>query len=305
MKKIVITTSSFAEHDKEALKLLESKGFHVELNPFARKISTKELIELASDAHGLIAGTEIIDKEAIEQLQNMEVISRCGVGMDSLDVEAIKKRGIRLFNTPDGPTQPVAELTIGLMLSLLRNVTQSDKSIRNNIWKKQMGNLLWGKKVGIIGFGRIGQKVAQLLEPFNVQIAYYDLLEIKNNKNYIKKELGVLLKWSDMISIHLSFPVDQKPILGKKELMLMKKESWIVNLSRGNVIDEQSLEELLRTRNLAGAALDVFEKEPYNGPLCALDNVILTPHIGSYAREARINMELQSAQNLIKGFDLV
>jgi len=164
--------------------------------------------------------------------------------------------------------------------------TRMDKEMRAGIWKKRMGNLLKGKDVGIIGLGRIGKKTAKLLTPFGCVLSYYDMFLFQEFKDLkIKKlELDELLQKSDIITIHVSGKYDQ-PLLGTRELEMIKKGSWIVNVARGGVVDEKALFDALLDGRLAGAALDVFEEEPYDGPLKQLDNVILTPHIGSYARE--------------------
>ena len=203
-----------------------------------------------------------------------------------------------MFNTPDAQTLAVAELTIVLILSLLRKINQAVISIKNRKWEKKMGSLLCGKKVGIIGFGKIGRKVAELLKSFHCEIAYCDPFVGKNIlgcRNLPKEEL---LIWADIVSIHASA---KEKILGEEELKTMRKGAWLINVSRGNAINESALYRYLKKGHLSGAALDVFKQEPYSGPLRELDNVVLTPHIGSYAKEARIRMEKEAVDNLLKG----
>lgn len=302
MQKITITTTSFAKFDNQPQQLLENSGFDVVLNPHGRRLTADEVVELAADVVGIIAGTETLDKSVLEKLPLLKVISRCGVGMDNVDLEAAEKLNIKVFNTPFGPTLAVAELTVGLILDLLRKTTLMDREMRAGIWKKCMGNLLCDKRVGIIGFGRIGQKTGELLRTFGCEIGYYDSVMIVGFKDLrIKRiELDELLRESDIVTIHVSGKYE-KPLLGAKELEMMKKGTWLVNAARGGVVDEKALLSVLKDGRLAGAALDVFEKEPYNGPFKELDNVILTPHIGSYAKEARVEMEMQAAKNLIEG----
>jgi len=300
--KIAITTTSFAKFDDKPIQLLKDSGFEVVLNPHGRKLTCNEVIELASDAVGLIAGTESLDKATLEKLPLLKVISRCGVGMDNVDLEVATQLNIKVFNTPFGPTLAVAELTVGLILDLLRKVTVMDREMRAGVWKKRMGNLLNDKRVGIIGFGRIGQKTGELLKAFGCEIGYYDSLRIEGLEDLrIKRlEMDELLRESDIVTVHVSGKYE-KPLLGAEELDMMKDGAWLVNVARGGVIDEEALFNALKNERLAGAALDVFEKEPYNGRLKELDNVILTPHIGSYAKEARIEMEIQAAKNLVEG----
>ncbi len=216
-------------------------------------------------------------------------------------MEAASLLGIKVFNTPYGPTQSVAELTVGLMLDLLRRVTAMDRDVRRGTWKKRMGNLLNGKRVGIIGFGKIGQKVAGLLMPFGVELSYCDICACDCSLPASAMAMDELLPWADIVTLHCSAPQSCGALIRAEELSKMKKGSWLVNASRGGLIDEQALYNALKDGHLAGAALDVFDKEPYSGPLAGLDNVILTPHIGSYAKEGRIEMEIQAAENLLKG----
>jgi len=300
--KIVITTTSFAKFDNQPLQLLNNSGYEAVLNPYGRKLTGDEVVELAADAAGLIAGTESLDRSVLENLPCVRIISRCGVGMDNIDLGAAAELNIKVVNTPFGPTLAVAELAVGLILDLLRKSTRMDREMRACVWKKRMGNLLNGKKVGIIGFGRIGKKTAELLMAFGCKLSYYDNARIQGYKDLRIEKLGLydLLRTSDIITIHVSGKYE-KPLLGYRELEMMKEGAWIVNVARGGVVDEKALFSALQDGHLAGAALDVFEKEPYNGPLKKLENIILTPHIGSYAKEARIEMEIQAAKNLIEG----
>jgi D-3-phosphoglycerate dehydrogenase len=297
-KKIAISTTSFAKYDNCPLNLCAEKGYEVILNPHGRKVKPAELIELAKDAVGLIAGTESIIEEVLAKLPSLKVISRCGVGIDNVDLDATKRLGVRVFNTPGAPTLAVAELTVGLILDLLRKVSQMDRAMRNKQWQKRMGSLLYGKKIGIKGFGRVGKKVAELLSPFGCELAYADPFVEDGLLGLNRLSLEDLLGWADIITIHVS--VSEK-LIEEREFGLMKKGAYIINTSRGGVIDELILYEYLKNGQLSGAALDVFEQEPYTGSLKELDNVILTPHIGSYAKEARVNMELQAVKNLLEG----
>ena len=164
-----------------------------------------------------------------------------------------------------------------------------------------MGSILSDKKVGIIGFGRIGRKVAELLSSFGCEIAYVDPYVEDGIMGLSRLPMSKLLRWADIISVHVS---GEDRLIGKDEIRMMKKEGLLINVSRGGVIDEDALYQALKEGYLSGAALDVFEQEPYKGPLKELDNTILTPHIGSYAKEARIKMEIQAVENLLKGLEL-
>lgn len=301
MKKVFISTTSFAKDNITPIELLRQEGFEIYTNPHNRKLTENEMITFLSDIDFLIAGTEPLTRMVLESAKRLKIISRCGVGLDNIDLNATAQLGIKIFNTPYTPTLSVAELTIGLMLDLLRKVTLMDRDIKVGIWKKRMGNLLGGKKVGIIGFGRIGQKVAEFLMPFAVEIAYFDIHIQQCSLPYPFKPFEELLKWADIITIHCSVPENGKPIIGREELKKMKKGAWIINASRGGLVEEEALYVSLKMGYLSGAALDVYQQEPYGGNLKELDNVILTPHIGSYTKEGRVEMELQAVKNLLRG----
>ncbi|MCX5713881.1 MAG: hydroxyacid dehydrogenase, partial [Candidatus Omnitrophica bacterium] len=172
--------------------------------------------------------------------------------------------GIAVFSTPDAPTIAVAELTVGLILNILRKITIMDSLVKAGKWEKMMGNLLNGKKIGIIGFGRIGKKVASLLEPFGCSITYYDPFVEDGASGLSRLSKEDLIRWAEILTLHVS---TKELVLGKKELCSMKKGAWLINVSRGGTIDETSLYELLKNGYLGGAALDVFENEPYRGSL--------------------------------------
>ena len=302
MKKIVITTSSFGVFDNTPLQLLHDRNYQVVLNPYRRTITSAEFLELAKDAVGVIAGTEKIPADVLYKTTSLRVISRCGVGIDNIDREAAERRKIIIFNTPDGPTEAVAELTIGLILSLIRNVPQMNKDLHNRKWSKQTGYLLKDKKIGIIGMGRIGTRVAEMMKPFQVQVAYHDLSEC-NSFYVFMPDFDSFLSHSDIVLLHASKKSSHSLFIGAREIGLMKKGSWLVNMARGDMIDEDALYNALSSGHLSGAALDVFSREPYDGRLTELDNVILTPHVGSYAREARIAMEKKAVLNLLEALE--
>ena len=298
MNKIAITTTTFGEYDKGPLNLLSKNGFQVIPNPYERKLKKGEVIELCKDAVGIIAGTETLDADIMETLVNLKVVSRCGAGVDNVALVDADRIGIKVYNTPDAPTLAVAELTVGFMINLLRKVSQMNMELKAGQWQKRMGNLLCEKRVGIKGFGRIGRKVAELLKSFGCEIAYADPFVEDGLLGVQRLSLKELLCWADIMTIHVG--VHEK-LMGEKEFQCMKEGALIINTSRDGVVDETILYEYLRNGHLSGAALDVFEEEPYSGALKELDNVILTPHIGSYAKEARVEMERLAVENLLKG----
>ena len=302
MNKIAITTTTVGEYDKGPLNLLSRNGFQVIPNPYERKLKKDEVIKLCKDAVGIIAGTETLDADIMETLVNLKVVSRCGTGVDNVALVDADRIGIKIYNTPDAPTSAVAELTVGLIINLLRKVSRMDKELKMGQWKKRMGNLLYEKKVGIKGMGRIGTKVVELLKPFGCEIAYADPFVEDGLLGLQRLSLKELLCWADLVTIHVG--VNEK-LIGEEEFKCMKDGAIIINTSRGGVVDESALYGNLKNGHLAGAALDVFEEEPYSGPLKELGNIILTPHIGSYARDTRVEMEEQAVANLLTGLGVI
>lgn len=298
--KIAITTSTFGKYNPDIFLDMENNGFLCVRNLTGRKLQKDELLELAAEAVGIIAGTEIYDGSVLANLPNLKVISRCGTGVDNIDLLEASKRNIAVLTTPDAPSIAVAELTVGLMLDLLRGITLSDRLLRKGIWEKHMGFLLRGKRVGIIGLGRIGSQVARLLKSFNVHVAYYDVKKQKGGEKLQWMRLEKLLGWADIVTIHCS--PGKKPILSANEIAMMRRGAFLLNLSRAENVDEDALYNALSSGHLSAAAIDVFKREPYDGKLRNLENVVLTPHIGSYAIETRIEQERQAVNNIIQYF---
>lgn len=301
MQKILITTSSFAQNDPAPLHKLQEKGLKVVLNPYKRKLIEAEVTALLKEHRptALLAGVEPLTAAALSAAPGLKVISRCGIGLDSVDLQAAADLGITVHNTPDAPTRAVAELTLGLILSLLRRIHVSSASISEGRWERPMGNLLYGKTVGIIGCGRIGACLAEMLQAFNCRLLGSDPA-CPQSDSFTLTELDQLLAEADIISLHLPYNKNTHHFINGERLDRLKKGSYLINAARGGLIDETALYNALNNGNLAGAALDTFEQEPYQGPLKDLTNTLLTAHIGSYASEARAMMEMQAVDNLLE-----
>ena len=293
--KILLATSSFASQDKTALETLLSAGYEAVFNPYKRKLTKTELLKLLQKDNivGTIAGLEIYDKEVMKKTK-IKVISRVGSGVSNIDFEAAKKFNIQIFATPLAPIDSVAELTIGVLLSLIRRVNIMDKNLHNKKWERKIGFELKGKTVLIIGFGNIGKKIFEILKIFGANIIISD--PFIKNKNIPLCSLEKGLPKADIITIHSS---GENCILGKKEFNLMKKGVFILNVARGGLVSEKELIKSLDEKKVAGVWLDTFSEEPYDGALCNYKQAILTPHIGSYTFECRKNMELEAVKNLI------
>lgn len=302
MNKVLTSPSSFGQISREPFEILEKNRFTIINNPFGRKLTEDEVIEIASDCIGIVAGVEPLTARVMDALPNLKCISRVGVGMDSVDLEYAKQKGIVVVNTPDGPTRSVAEMTIAMTFSLLRKIPQADANVKRGIWKKEIGNLLHGKKIGIVGLGRIGKMVAETFRKLGNEVygfdLFSDLIWAEKNKVSIIK-INQLFKESDIITLHVPPNKDRSFVVGSQLLSRMQPSALLINAARGGVVDEDHLFNILDSNKLAGAAIDVFLNEPYDGPFTKLENVILTPHLGSYAAEGKLQMEIDAVNNLI------
>lgn len=300
--RVFISTSSFAEYDPEPLRLLHRHGIDYELNPYRRRLDSHELLEFIRDAEGLIAGTEPINREVLQQAKRLKVISRCGTGLDNVDLEAAKELNIVVTNTPTSHIDAVAELTLGAILALIRKIFYADRCIRQGEWHKPMGQLLKGSVVGIIGLGKVGRRLVELLTPFSTTVIAYDPhpdFAFASRHQIALCSLEDLLQHADIVTLHLPYSAEVHHLLDRRRLAHMKPGAFLVNTSRGGIIDEAALYDVLSEGRLAGAYIDTFETEPYSGPLTRLPHVLLTPHIGSYAKESRIRMEIEAVENLL------
>jgi len=303
-RKVFVSTSTFSAFSDSPLRLLRERGFEVVVNPLGRTLSEEETIGFLDGVPYLIAGTERLSAEVLRRCAELRVISRCGVGLDNVDLEVARQLGIVVASTPGAPTEAVAELTVGLILGLLRRIPEADRALRAGRWQKAMGELLRGKALGIVGLGRIGRRVVELIGPFGVRVLAADPCtdtSFAAQHRVTVTNLPGLLREADIVSLHLAS--SGGVLIGERELGWMKPSAYLLNLARGGVVDEAALARALAEGRLAGAALDVFAEEPYIGPLAGLENVILTPHIGSYARETRIEQEEAAALNLIEAVE--
>lgn len=301
MPSVLIGPSSFAESDRSPLEKLSAAGFGIIDNPYKRKLTKAELKELIRDnVCGIIAGLEPLDREVLEHT-NIKVISRVGSGLSNVDLESCKELGITVCSTPNGPTEAVAELTLGAMLGMLRMIPQMSSELHQGKWKKRIGTQLKGKTVAIVGYGRIGQRVAGLLRPFEVSLIVVDP-QVKTSFLTDEQLLSLhdALSFADIITLHNS---GEACLIGEKEIDLMKPGVFLLNVARGGVISESALAEGIKTGKVAGAWLDTFREEPYRGVLEGLPQVILTPHVGSYTTECRVGMENEAVANLLNAFN--
>lgn len=303
---------------KSGIDLLTARGYEVVVSPEDRVLSKEELI-------GSIKGqnydavfcllTDKIDIDVLEASQpSVKIFANYAVGFNNIDVEAAKRLGIMITNTPDVLTDTVAEHTFALMLAIAHRVVEADKFVRADKYKGWDPMLLLGadlsrKTLGIIGLGRIGSRVAfHAVKGFDMKVIYHD---IKRNEEFEKtfgavfsEKIDGLLQEADFVSIHVPFIPQTNHLIGETQLGLMKPTAYLVNTSRGAIIDEAALAAALKAKTIAGAAIDVFEFEPKVVPeLLNLDNIILTPHIASATEETRAKMSELAATNIIEALE--
>lgn len=296
-KKLFIATSSFDYLDNKKLKILQKKNISITLNEKKRKLKKDELIRYAQDSNIIIAGTELYDEYVLKKLPKLNLLFRLGAGDENINKNELKKRNIKFFKSKITPEKAVAELIIGMIISLQRKIMEHNNNMKLGIWKKKMGNLLYKKKVGIIGYGKVGKELSKLLKSFETTNYIFDIK--KNFKKKTKTNLNYLLKNSDIISLNANIKNDNQ-ILNKTKLRLLKKEAVIINTARPELIDNEHVYRMIEKNKIAGVALDVYDKEPYKGKfLSSKKNVLLTPHIGSYAKEIRFEMEKEAIENLL------
>ena len=272
--------------------ILQKNGLKITYEPEITPDQIKEKIGTFDIV--IVRSRTKLTKDMIEKADKCKIIARVGVGLDNIDLDAAKTKGIRVINAVEGAMNAVAELVLGLMLSLAREIPRADREIRNGKWLKKelMGTELSGKYLGIVGLGNIGKRLAKHARALNMNIIGYDVIPIADEfvreVGLIKTDLDTLLASADYISFHVPFTNDTHHLVNSQRLGKMKKTVYLINTSRGEIIDEEALYTALKDGKIAGAALDVFEKEPATGnKLATLPNVICTPHIGAQTKEAQ------------------
>ena len=301
--KVAITIRSFDAEGPAMKKLLEYCEI-IYKNSSGRRLAEDALIEAVEESNAIIAGTEPISRNVIEAAPHLEVISRVGVGIDSIDASAAAQRGILLFNTPDSPVQAVAEHTLALIFSVLKHVPHYNASLRQGNYTLRQGRLLAGKIVGVVGLGRIGFRVATLLDMLGCTIVYYDPYERQNVPGDWLRALSLeeLVRSSEIITLHASPPVDGKPILNNEMIAACRRGVILINTARGSLIDEAALACALQEGTIAGAGMDVLAHEPASGPLLQFSQVVVTPHVASNTVETRREMEMEAVDNILKHY---
>jgi D-3-phosphoglycerate dehydrogenase len=272
--------------------ILKKNGLQVTYEP---QITPEDLAKKIGDYEVVIVRSRTtITKELIEKASKCKILARVGVGLDNIDTDAAKSKNIRVINAVEGAMNAVAELVIGLMLSMARDIPRADRELRDGKWikKELMGTELAGKYLGIVGLGNIGKRLARLARALNMNVIGFDVVpidpEFAKEVGLMKADLDTLLQSADYVSLHVPLLDSTKNLINAERMSKMKKTARIINTSRGGTVDEVALYNALQSGNLGGAALDVFEKEPAIGnKLISLPNFIATPHIGAQTKEAQ------------------
>lgn len=304
MSKILITTVPFADRNRTPIERLNAAGIEYLINPLGRKLKEDELVDMASDFDILIAGTEPITDAVMKNAPLLRHISRVGVGLDSVDLLAAERRGIKVSYTPEAPAPAVAELTLALILSLMRMTSQANLVMHRGEWKRYFGRRIEDCTIGIIGVGRIGARVLKFADMLGFKsILINDInpdLKLTKNSRIKIATLNELYNKCDIITLHIPLNAQTNNMICYEQLMCMKSGAMIINTARGGIINEIDLAKVLTIGHLSGAAMDVFVQEPYIGPLSGIDTCLLTSHMGSMSEDCRSRMEIEATDEAIR-----
>ncbi len=277
----------------EVDKLALGPGIVVDYRP---TISKDELLSIAADYDALVVRSRTkVDRDVLDRAKQLKLVARPGTGLDNVDVEYAKSKGVTVINSPESLVEGVSEHVVLLMLALSRKLVEADRSTKSGKWEKNalMGRELKGKVLGIVGLGRIGRRIAEIAKTLGMSVLFYDVIsippEVVSSLGARVVGLDELFATSDFITLHVPMTPETAHMVGAQRLSQMKKTAFLVNTSRGGVIDQEALAAALGEGKIAGAALDVFEQEPPKGAILAAPNVVLTPHIGGQTEEAQVN----------------
>jgi len=297
--KVGITPSSFASSNPAPKIALEKAGIEVIDNPYKRRLSEDEAFDFLSDKDGLIAGLEPLTEKVMGNSKSLKAIARVGIGIENIDLDAARKLSIKVSNTPDGPTNAVAEMTVTAALMLSRKLLEANHELHAGRWTKIIGRGLTGQKVLFVGYGRIGQNAASLMRIFGAEILvcdpFIEKTQLTENEQLVLLNEG--LAQADIISLHAN---SRDIIIGPEQFDSVKNGAILLNSARGELVDEAALIQAIESGKIASAWFDAFWEEPYKGRLLEFDNIILSPHMGTYTEQCRLSMEMDAVNNLIR-----
>ncbi len=306
--KVLVSSRSFGRLCPEAVSLIEQVA-DVERSSLGRPLAEKDLVEILPSYEGVIVGVDEVTRRAIESSDRLKVVAKHGAGVDNIDLEAATERGVVVTYVPEANAESVADFTFCLMLALARKLVEAHTSAKAGRWEssKFTGTEVYGKTLGIVGMGSIGARVAKRAKGFDMRVLCVTGHPEKHRREakMYKIEfvnLPTLMKESDIITIHCALTPETEGIIGREELSLMKESALLINTARGPIVDEEALFKALKEKRIAGAALDVYSREPPGAdfPLFQLDNVVVAPHIASYTTDAISRVDLIQAEDLVK-----
>ena len=302
MKKVLVTTSTFARFSEAPLQCLRDGGLEIVRTPQAGTREADVLACIDDNTVAMIVGLEPITKAVINSAPSLKVIAKHGIGVDNIDLNAAKERGVRVVNAPGTNSEAVADLAIGFMFALARKIPDANSKVRAGEFPRVMGKSVWGATAGIIGMGAIGKAVVRRARGLNMTTLAYDPFfdqQFAAANQVRKASLDEVLTGADFVTIHIPYSEQTRNLIGKDELAKMKPSAYLLNTSRGGIVDEQALFEALSSNKIAGAAIDVYAKEPPLGsPLLSLSNIITTPHMGAYTEES-LNLTSEFAAKMV------
>jgi D-3-phosphoglycerate dehydrogenase len=306
VKRVVVGSRSFGQLSDVGVKLLNGAGFDVwRIPPEERPLDESKMVEIVAreNPEVVVTGAEPITKQVLEAGPNLRMIMKHGVGVDNIDIQTATTLGILVANAPGTNTEAVADMTIAMMLALLRGVYNAVQSTKSGGWERFVGHDLGELTIGVVGTGKIGLAVIRRLRGFGSDVLAYDIVHNQDLLSHPKVryvEMAELLQDSDVVTLHVPLVADTKAMIGRNELEMMKPTAYLVNLARGELVDEVALFEFLQQKRIAGAAVDVYAVEPpKSSPLIGLDNVLSTPHIAAYTYESMEHMSQICAQTII------
>lgn len=288
---------------EEVIPKLERIGLEVDMPRFAgQQLEEADLLPIIDRYVGILAGDDHLTRPVLEAGRSLRVISKWGIGVDSIDLVAAEKLGIRVVNTPGVFGEELADYAMGYLHLLARRQHEVNQQVKGGIWHKVQGSSLAGKTLGIVGLGSSGRALARRAVAASMRVLGFDVIEVPENSDYERVDLADLLAGSDVISLHLPATPDTRHLIDEAALGLMKPGAWLINISRGALVDEAALVVALREGRIGGAALDVFEEEPVSAdnPLLGFDNVVVGSHNGSNTREAVERTTALAVENLIQ-----
>lgn len=300
--KILVATRSFGSTSSKPWDVLNRAGCEIVKADMSQKITEDRLIELLEDVAGAIIGVVPMTAHVMEHSPRLKVVSMHGVGVDHIALDAAAQRGVVIANCQGTNDQSVADLTIGLMISIARDIPSVDRAVRGGGWGAHAGSELWNKTLGLVGLGRIGRGVAKRALGFDMKVIAYDpYVQAESvEKGVSMSSLDEVLKEADFVSLHATLSEETHHVIGVTQLQIMKPTAYLINTSRGALVDEKALYSALKEKKIAGAALDVFDIEPpKDSPLMQLENIVVTPHIGAHTRESIERVGVMSAENVL------